>query len=170
MFGNMPNPVHLVRKVNVLITRTRAVRVTSGMPDWRGTVPLVYDVRLMPARSHGLKSCLGPSRYSKIALQVRLANLIPHLACRQKCHELSPSGLLADASRYLKGIVPGTKSNEWLETQVLYILMPLLLSMLTTAPAWNPAHWKVPPTAPPTVLTSSNRLSKNASVSLKSVL
>lgn len=67
-------------------------------------------------------------------------------------------------------VVPEAKRDKRPESPVIYILMPLLLSKLTMAPAWKPAHWKVPPTAPPTVLTSSNRLSKNASVSLKSVL
>lgn len=69
-----------------------------------------------------------------------------------------------------RSIVKGSTLLQRLSTAILYILMPLLLSKLTMAPAWKPAHWKVPPTAPPTVLTSSSLLSKNASVSLKSVL
>lgn len=63
---------------------------------------------------------------------------------------------------------PGAKMNRpWQKHKLVHIPTPLLRKTLTPADKVNPAHWPSAPTAPPTVLTSSNLLSRNRRVSEK---
>lgn len=61
------------------------------------------------------------------------------------------------------------RSSALASISCVQILIPLLLSKFTRAPPWNESHSTVFPAALPATLNSSNLLSRNSSVSLKSV-